>query len=254
MGISKAREHEVTDPAAYADRSDVLMYLEGVCKDEEGDALEAWASSTNISSAIDRWLVTARKQIDRWAGIDFVLHEDVDIVVDGMGQQHLPLGQYGFRPLIDMTALTIEDGTAADVTDYVLDEWVGMVRPDYDFLGYTLFPRGNLNIALTISWGYDGPPDDIVDANAMLTAARMLPLVGASDLAQPGALGGIQVLEFGEVTVRQYEQGRYSPLIKQYNEEALRIAKDYKIPRISQGRVRVYENYGSSRHKHYYSE
>jgi len=253
MAVSLAREDKVTDPAAYADRQDVLAMLHGVAIDVEGDTLEAWASSTNIASAIDRWLVTTRKQIDGWAGIDFVLHENVSVSVDGTGGQFLPLGQYGFRPLLDMTALTI--GTSVeDVTDYEVDEWIGLLRPAKNLQGYAIFSRGNQNVDLTLTWGYHSAPEDIVAANAMLAAARLLPLVAASDIAQPGALGGIQTVEFGEMRIRHYEQGRYSPLIKQYTEEAQRIALGYKIPRVSQGKPMVYEGGRATRWHQFFSK
>ena len=200
-----------------------------------------------------RWLVTTRKQIDGWAGIDFVLHKNVSVSVDGTGSQFLPLGQYGFRPVLDMTALTIGD-SVEDVTDYEVDEWQGLLRPTDNYQGYVIFSRGNRNIDLTLTWGYHSAPEDIVDANAMLAAARLLPLVGASDLAQPGALGGIQTVEFGEMRIRQYEQGRYTPLIKQYTAEAQRIARDYKIPRISQGKPMVYEGGRATRWRQFFSE
>jgi len=237
MSISRA-EQDPCSLASYCDADDVRLLLVGVAPDAEGDALEAWTTGENVSSVIASQLTPTRMRLDDAVGTDFGYHENVDVALDGPGTERLSLAQWGFVPLLDVTSITISDSDQT-LTDYVWDE-SGLITPVDYYGGYPVWARGNKNIELTLTWGWESPPADVVDAQAKMVAIHILSVIRAAQVAEPGVGGGYQRVQFGELTFSQYREGRYAPTIKEWKEDIKRVIAKYRNVLVSHSHPAVY--------------
>ncbi len=210
MAITKASEHTPTTPLeVYCSPDDVRVYLAGVAVDDDGSPFEALLSRPRIDESLTKWSKVAKKLIDRHCGRDFDLHEDVDIAVDGPGSDVLDLKELGFVPLIDLTALKIDDDEE-NLDDYLVytDDAV-IARTTYQntethvFLrGTRSFIVGRQNVEATISWGYESVPIDVEAAAAYWTGALLLnPLDAATDNRAPGVNAMARSVNYGDLRI-----------------------------------------------------
>jgi len=231
--VSRASEH-TNDTAleVYCDADDVRLLLKGVEPDDAATELSAWLSATNVDAAITGYCEDAKLEFDRVVGRDFELHEDVDVVVDGNGHSVLRLGELGFAPLLDVSALAVSE-QVEDVDDYLWYEDgrvtaaeqynADYVRPHL----YNVFPFGRQNVALTITWGYETLPRDVVRGAAYLAAAQALAHIARSDTQSPGMVGGIQVVQYEDFQVRHFQRSRFSASIETMERKGRQIASYY---------------------------
>lgn len=234
--ITQATEHVNTTPrAGYCDVEDVRLVLRGVEVDDAGADLGAWLSAEKADETIEYYIKRkVHGKIKALAGgRDFELHTDVDVVVDGAESDVLRLGEFGFTPLVDVTELSIL-GTVQDLDDFIWyqDGRVAVaetysttfVRPHLS----RPFPAGRQNVALTITWGYEVPPDEIRDAAASFAAVEVLKHIGRSGTQSAGMLGGIQKVEFDDFKVTNYGRSRYGAAIEEFTREATAAVRRFK--------------------------
>lgn len=236
--ISQASEHINTNPrTSYCTEDDVRLLLAGVEPDDAGTELGAWLSTDDANKVIRFYAARNTKhRVDQLARRDFEYHIEVDVVVDGPGSDTLRLDMLGFYPLLDVTAITMS-GSAENLDDYVWYRDGRLTVGDVYSTTYTrphptnVFPTGKQNIALTITWGYVDPPDDIRLAQAYYTAAQVLHHIGRSGTQSPGMLGGIQQIQYEDFRVTNYQRSRFGSSIEMFEKEAKRIVSAYTTPR-----------------------
>jgi len=233
MAITFARELDA-GVTSYCDVQDVKMVLLGVAQDADNDTLEGWVSQTEVDRFIRFYFETTRLDLEGMARRDFGYHEDVQVAVDGLGTEVLDLGFYGFWPLESIDAMSIS-GEDCDLSEYTFNS-DGTLKPSDYWGGFPVFRRGHLNIELTLTYGYSTPPDDIKVAQAELVACKILPLITASNAGDLAGLGGYQRVQFGEVSVTHYQQGRYAPFLRELKEHVAQVASRYTRPTMAIGR------------------
>jgi len=235
--ISRASEHTNESPlASYCTVDDVRNLLAGVEPDDANSTLGAWLSEEAADGVITSYIEgRSLVRIHKLAGRDFDFHEDVDVVVDGSGSDTLRLGELGFLPLTDLSALTVLS-TEQDLDDFVwYQDGRVCVAETYstDYLRPRMtypFPYGRQNVSLTISWGYEAsPPAEIVQAQAMLVAAMVLQHVARSKTETPGMVGGIQQIQFEDFRVTNYQRSRFSADIAELTKEGEQLARSFKF-------------------------
>ena len=219
--VTQAKDHVVADSSllSYCELADVRNVLSGVEPDNAGTSLSGWLSQANADLAIGQYLLEKKQVVDDETGRDFDLHEDVDIRVDGPGESLLDIGQNGFFPLIDVSALSIN--TSAQNMDNFVWYTDGVIKSDsstqisfYNPAVPRSFPKGNQNIALTVTWGYSRVPVRIRMAQAQFVAAEVLAHIARSNTESPGMLGGIQQVEYDQFRITNYARSRYSASIE----------------------------------------
>ena len=223
--ISQASDHvsQYTD-RPYCDEDDVLAMLLQVVPDDDRAALEATFTDEERKKVLSLYLRTSKLDFNLRAKRDLDLHQNVQIAVNGGGGHTLDLGQMGFWPLIDVTAMTV-DGRAVDL-DKILLTKEGVVA-----LGEGGgFSRNIQNVQATISWGYVVPPLLARLGQTYYAAADVLKHIARANSNDPGMIGGIEVLNYGPLSVRQYQQGRFAPDIKDFLEKGSHYADPFHKP------------------------
>lgn len=249
MAVYWANEDTGRGLETYCDRRDVILLMHGIMADAEGDALEAYASSQTLNQILNTILPDTKRSLDDDCGRDFDYHAEVEIAVDGPGGDEINLGYWGFLPLLDVDAIAV-DGSAETLTDYTWDTR-GIVRPTDYWGGYPIFTRGYRNVTMTITWGYDAPPADVIAAQAKLAAIEMLGRISAANAAEPGMIGGSQQVRFGDLTISNYSRGRYSPTIDRWQADVNKVINRYRILQVGQAKPKIYDPVAATRLKHF---
>lgn len=229
MNTTCAKDHSVSglDDQRYCEIDDVVREVRKVAVDSEGGSLLAWLRSNERDDTIEAYIPDSRKWFCRKAGRDFDYHEDVNIAVDGSGKDALDLGQLGFSPLVEISALVISG--SAQVSTFYKEYPSGMIK----FKGtqdLPYFTRGPQNVTAKITWGYVTPPEDVIIAQARLVAADILSMLQAADTAEAGAPGGIRQVRYDDLTITVGNEGRFADHIKRLEKRALDVALSYATP------------------------
>lgn len=167
------------------------------------------------------------------SGRDFDYHESVDIAVDGTGSDNLNIGESGFVPLVEVTAMTVS-GSSCTLDDYVYYREGRVVlgtnspRSRYVSGRSNAFPRGRQNVELTISWGYEEAPLDIKMAQTRRVLATVLLELEAANADSAGLNAGYDRIDYGDLQIRVGGDSRYGDLIDRLNEEALKTCFRYR--------------------------
>lgn len=240
MAITRASEHTPDDPRTeYCSKDDVRVYLAGVAADDEGSPFEALLSRPKIDESLTKYNQVVKKLIDRRCHRDFDYHEDVEIAVDGYGTDVLDLKTLGFAPLLELSALTIDD-TTEDTDNYlVYQEDAKIARTSYvsadtatSLQGVMTFSPGRQNIEATITWGYSSVPIDVEMAAALWAGALLLnPADAIQDLRAPGTATMLQSVQYGDLKIGMGStNATYSGLATRLRKEAHRLLNGYIIP------------------------
>lgn len=238
MAISNASELDA-GVVSYCDRQDVRTVLLRVASDVADTTLAAWASTAEVDKFIDLYLEPTRLDLEAMACRDWGHHTDVEICISGNGTETLDLSQYGFWPLLGLSSLTINDDEQ-DLDDFV---WSadGIIAPVYYYGGRVIFYRGNYNIDAVIDYGYETVPADVKVAHAELVALAILPILQAASTADPAGVPGVQRIQYQDIQITNYQQGRYAPTIKRLEAHVKSVVDRYRLPRIAMARPRVDE-------------
>jgi len=226
----------------YATASDVETLLTGILTDiTDSDPLSQVLSSTERTTLIASYLDAAGDEVRRLAGRDFGYHEDKWVYVDSSGVNYIDLGNRGFWPLVEVSdAYYVDIYSSTRITD--LDELLVFPSGLIAWKGTANFAKAVHGIKLKITWGWEDPPDEIVRAQAMLAAARLLEYITSTKNVD--GIGGVQVIQYGEMQIRQYQQGRFWQTIKSWREQAEKICKSYRGVKLQAMRVYDKKNYG----------
>ena len=238
MAIQKASEDTPDSPlASYCSDENARIWLAGIGADDEGDIFEGIKISAAVLTAkMTMALANAKMDIDRMCRIDFDLHEEVDIAVDGDDSEAISLGRWGFVPLTDLHTLSV-DGTVEDITDYVLYEDGFIIRNTFTSeevtfvgTGLTVFTRGRQNIEANITWGYETVPTDIQQACAYMAGVAMCENLDiVADLRDPGLFGDISSVTYGDMKINTGNPSRWERLAKRLEERATKICNRYRV-------------------------
>lgn len=233
--ITQASEHTAEEAlTSYCDVADVRSILAGVEADDAGVELSNWLSQSAADAVIEMYLSDKKQLVDSTARRDFDLHEDVDVVVDGPGESLLNLGKSGFYPLLSVSALTVAN-TEQELDNYVLyrdgvikSKLWGVTQTFVNPAIARTFPRGNQNIAATITWGYAAVPQDVVMAQARFVAAEVLAHIARANTETPGMIGGIQKVEFEDYRITNFARSRFSASIERLEKQATKDLAAYR--------------------------
>ncbi len=201
-------------------------YLSTYCSIEDVLALLGAFDLTSIGDEtaqrdrIEELLPTTRAAVDQAAQRDFFWHAEDEIVVDGTGTKRLLLGTLGIWPLRTVHSIAVS-GLAVAESDYVVYEDTGEVRLVEGARLGASFPAGVQNISVTADWGYEQVPLGVTEAQARLTAARVLAEAGGE------SLNAAQV-RLGDYSVRYASDGRYAGVIERFVEEAQTALEVYR--------------------------
>lgn len=190
---------------SYCSVDDVLALLEAYDLSEWGDA-----DALQLRAA--QLLNPTKSVIDSAAGRDFMLHPDETISLDGSGDRSLLLSPLGLVPVVQVDQVKV-GGIELSADEWFLypEEACIVLSASSGSLGR--FPSGNQNIELTMDWGYEAPPSDIVMAQAKLAAAELLAMAS-------GERGGVEAVSVGDYSVRYGSAGRYAHTIRRLVMEA----------------------------------
>jgi hypothetical protein len=244
--ITRASEHVANGALdeRYCTIADVRHELRGVAIDNptNNQDLGAWLSSTERNDVLLRALVDARMWVDDKTKRDFDYHKEVMVAVDGSGEDVLNLASYGFLPLYKVSFVEI-DGRAHKPDKFALYPSTGRVKAKsygqasrYASRGSAAFPIGAQNVVLSLTWGYQHIPRDIVVAQARKAAALVLDQLERADLSTGDVSPGFREVNYGDVKIRMGDYGRYGLSIRRLEEQALETCMRYRIPLVESAR------------------
>lgn len=195
---------------SYCTSEDVLALIEAYELDENTESLR---------ERIRGLLNNTRHAIDIAAGRDFLHHENETKTLDGTGSATLTLGQAGIHPPVEVEQVAV-DGSVIEASQWRYYASANSIRLTQ---GSRLqrFPEGVQNVQVTLTWGFQQPPGDIVSAQAKLTAAEMLSGLGGDSQA-------VKSLRLGDYAVSYSEGGRYGADIARLVSEAKEAARRYR--------------------------
>ncbi len=245
--ITRASEHIVrgTLDERYCSIADVRHELRGVAIDNptNNQDLGAWLSSSERNDVLLRALVDARMWIEDKTKRDFDYHNEVMVAVDGSGEDVLNLAGYGFLPLYSISFMEI-DGRTQPPNNFALYPSVGRVKARsfgqgsrYATRSGPAFPIGAQNIVMTLTWGYQHIPRDIVVAQARKAASLVLDQLERADLSTGDISPGFREVNYGDVKIRMGDYGRYGMSIRRLEEQALETCLRYRIPMVESARA-----------------
>ncbi|MFQ6133529.1 MAG: hypothetical protein ACE5R4_15910 [Armatimonadota bacterium] len=207
----------------YATEADVRQLLLGYDLSSLGD-------DTVLSERIEQLLPATRAAVDRAAGRDFELHQGDSLTVDGSGHSWLFLFRYGRVPVVQVSSVVV-NGETVDPNRYVVYDREGYLRLVEDRTSFfanpaggsaPAFPKGVQNVTVSLDWGYDPAPDDIVLAQAKLVAAELLAQAGG------GMSGGVESQKIGDYSVTYGAQGAYAGVVARWLDDVRRTISEYR--------------------------
>ncbi len=173
-----------------------------------------------LRERIEVLLPTTRAAVEQAARRDFFWHSRQRIVVDGPGSDRLLLGRMGIWPLHEVYSLEVS-GQQVEAGDYVVYGDVGEIRLVEGARIGSIFPAGVQNIVVTADWGYEQVPLGVTEAQARLTAARVLAEASGESM-------NVAQLRIGDYSVRYASDGRYAGAIKSFVEGAHEALEAYR--------------------------
>lgn len=249
MAIYHPSEDSGRGLTTYCAEDDIYLLMEGIMPDAEGDALQAFASSSTLTRILNSAMLTTKLKLDNDCGRDFDYHAAVAVAIDGVGTDEADLGHVGFWPLLDVDSISV-DGSSLTLADYTWDQ-AGVVKPNDYWGGYPIFTRGYRNVAMTITWGYTAPPADVVMAQAKLVGVEVLTRIVAANAAEPGMIGGSQRVQFGDLIVNNYSRGRFSPTIDEWKADVKDVVAKYRRLATVRALPKIYDDTATTRLKHF---
>ncbi len=178
-----------------------------------------WGTPEELLADATALLATTRAAIESAAGRDFFLHPDETVRLDGTGTRVLLLAPLGLTPVVAVERVAV-GGRALPAGDWLFyaDE-AAIVLAAGATIGER-FPVGRQNVEVTLDWGYEATPPEVVAAQAKLAAAEMLARF-------TGDQGGVEALSLGDYTVR-YGGGRFAHSIRRLVSEAQEALARYR--------------------------
>ena len=183
--------------------------------------LSTLGEESDIRATIDGLLATTKAQTDSVAGRDFGVHSHEIAVTDGAGHDCLFLFRLGYRPLISVNEMLVDDG-AVPPGDYAVYSEQGYIRLKPTASWGTQFPKGVANVEIDLDWGYATPPAEVVAAQAMLTAAQLVARVSSA------GSGGTVSRRLGEYAVTYAEEGPYAAGINRWLDDVAAALAPYR--------------------------
>lgn len=235
MGIQRASE-DTTTTTTYASMDTVKKILPTLAPDIDGEPLADVFSDTELTNLEDVLLPAVKEQVDRKCGRNFDKHTNVDIEVDGNGEDVLDLAPYGFVPLTGLSSLSI-NSTSYSTSDFKIYRDGRVSAPTLPYKGVSfnqscLFPTGIQNVDMTITWGYDSVPADIKLMTAALVGLHLLGQIPSATFGDDASVGGEwERIEMGETTITRGRDGRYSNLVR-YLQKVVRDVQLKYRPRV----------------------
>jgi len=190
---------------SYCSAQDVLALLEAYDLSEWGDEDALLVRATELLSP-------TKSAIDSAAGRDFMLHADQTVLVDGSGSRTLLLAPLGLAPVLRVDCVKVS-GTELAVDQWLLYPEEACIVLSAASRSVSQFPAGNQNVEVTLDWGYEAAPGDIVMAQAKLAAAELLALAS-------GERGGVEAVSVGDYSVRYGSLGKFSHAVRRLVLEA----------------------------------
>ncbi|KKM64126.1 hypothetical protein LCGC14_1504520 [marine sediment metagenome] len=217
---------------AYGNMDDFERELSGVDMGRLGDG-------ATLIEILDDELDTARETVDdicqvRAGGLE--LNSATSISLDGTGAHFIRLSPYGYYPLIDVTAITIDDDSQT-LTDF---KWDTDGNIEFDrtgtFSGATSrtlvssFMPGSQNIDLTIDWGYATVNNRVVRAVYLCGKAAILERLSmALDPTEAAVPPGTQRWASGEFSVQFEKDGQYGAQMRNCMKRASKLLDRFKL-------------------------
>lgn len=211
---------------AYCSRDLVLQLLAGISKGTDEEALTQLGDTDARDAFIDLWLPVATEKVSSVTKQDYGCHEDVTLYVSGNNRNALDLKDLGipYGKIVSVSALTIDDEAVDEAVYYVThDGWlvysdVSGYNPNFPRrqASSKLFAPGNLNVAITLTWGDQTPPANVQMACGLFCCAYVVPFAEAFDTNKDDDIpGGNVTLRMGDMQVTQYAgSGRYATFVK----------------------------------------
>lgn len=206
----------------------------------KGIDLSQLGATDAINDYVEGLLPAAKRMIDGAAGRDFDYHAGEDeegetVTLNGNGADRIAVWKTDRTlcvPIVEVTDVSVY-GAELDITDLKVDAAAGIIGfqdAPTDRLamrraarrGSTArFPKDFQNVAVTLIWGYETPPDDVTLAQALVTACYALLSVGG------GKSGGVLARKIEDFEV-QYGEGQYRSQIREWSQRALLILNAYR--------------------------
>ena len=148
----------------------------------------------------------------------------------GSGRDMLMLNR---KNIVALTAIRLVSGNDIDTVINVASlvvlprEGILKVRSGLsEYYNYRIFPKGNLNIQVTYTYGYTDPPKDIANAIKKLAAILVLDNI-------EGRTGG------GQLSAQGYNRnfgnmGKYTNIRKRFNQQAMAVLRRYSTSVVGQ--------------------
>ena len=198
---------------SYCSAEEVLALLQGY--DTGG-----WGSAEELLVEATRLLGPTKAAIDGAAGRDFMLHAGENVALDGSGTRVLLLAPLGLTPVVSVERVAIGGRELrADQWLFYRDE-AAIVLAMGSSVG-AHFPKGRQNVEVTLDWGYESTPSDIVSAQTKLVAAELLS-------KWTGDGGEVESVRLGDYAVRYGGAGRYAQTIRRLVAEAHEAVARYR--------------------------
>lgn len=180
----------------------------------------AWGTTEELAAEIAGLLGPTKAAIDAAAGRDFMLHANETVVLDGTGTRVLLLAPLGLTPVLSVSAIAIS-GKPLSAGDWLFyPEEAAIVLAASNTYG-SYFPEGSQNVTVTLDWGYEVAPADIVVAQAKLVAAELI-------ARNSGETGGVEAVSLGDYTVRYGSAGRFAYSVRRLVAEANETVARYR--------------------------
>lgn len=179
-----------------------------------------WGTAEELAAEIAGLLAGTKAAIDAAAGRDFMLHAGETVELDGTGTRVLLLAPLGLTPVLAVSAVAVS-GKALSADDWVFyPEEAAIVLAASSRFG-SRFPEGSRNVAVTLDWGYEATPADVVVAQAKLVAAELI-------ARNSGETGGVEAVSLGDYTVRYGSAGRFAYSVRRLVAEANEAVARYR--------------------------
>lgn len=179
-----------------------------------------WAAEEELVAEIASLLAPTKSAVDSAAGRDFMLHADETLVLDGTGTRVLLLAPLGLTPVVQVHSVSV-GGTTLDHDDWLFypEEAAIVLAASSSFA--SRFPEGTRNVEVTLDWGFEATPSDVMAAQAKLVAAELI-------AKYSGEAGGVEAVSLGDYTVRYGGAGRYGYSVRRLVAEANETVARYR--------------------------
>lgn len=226
---------------AYASRDRLRRECAGI-------DLDRLATGGELEAIMDDALDVAEKQVENLTARrrgGFNHNTDASISVNGTGLPVLRLSVHQYVPLLDVSAITIDDD-AQTLTDFVWDEdgcieyqWSSSRIAATTMGTLCEFPPGSKNIGLTIDWGYEEVEEPVEVATCLIAKARLLSQIAtARDPTEAAIPPGVIQAQVGEHMFRFGPRGQYGEAIAACKTEAKELLAPYVLDVMSAPRTR----------------